>query len=87
MCRAENGVLSPFGGMEISGNIAEKRKIMLPKDPLMLLSYVNMKLRDNYGSLDRLCEELDVNEQEITDSLASVGYHYNKERNQFVSQG
>ncbi len=60
---------------------------MLPKDPLMLLSYVNMKLRDNYGSLDRLCEELDVNEQEITDSLASVGYHYNKERNQFVSQG
>jgi len=60
---------------------------MLPKDPLMLLSYINMKLRDNYGSLDRLCEELDVNEQEITDSLASVGYHYNKERNQFVSQG
>ena len=60
---------------------------MLPKDPLMLLSYVNMKVRDNYGSLDRLCEELDVNEQEITDSLASVGYHYNKERNQFVSQG
>ncbi len=57
------------------------------KEPLMLLSYVNMKLRDNYGSLDRLCEELDVNEQEITDSLASVGYHYNKERNQFVSQG
>lgn len=60
---------------------------MLPKDPIMLLSYVNMKLRDYYGSLDGLCEELDVNEQEITDSLASVGYHYNKERNQFVSQG
>ena len=60
---------------------------MLPKDPIMLLSYVNMKLRDYYGSLDGLCEELDVNEQEITDSLASVGYDYNKERNQFVSQG
>ena len=60
---------------------------MLPKDPLMLLSYVNMKLRDNYGSLDRLCEELDVNEQEITDSLAYVGYHDNNERLHFVSQG
>lgn len=59
---------------------------MLPKDPIMLLSYVNMKLRDYYGSLEGLCEELDVNEQEITDSLASAGYHYNKERNQFVSQ-
>lgn len=57
---------------------------MLPKDPIMLLSYVNMKLRDYYGSLKMFCDELEVNEQEIADSLASVGYHYDEERNQFV---
>ncbi len=57
---------------------------MLPKDPIMLLSYVNTKLRDYYGSLKQFCEELGVKEQEIVDSLASVGYHYDEERNQFV---
>ena len=38
---------------------------MLPKDPIMLLSFVNMKLRDFYGSLDVMCEELDADRQEI----------------------
>ena len=56
----------------------------LPKDPVMLLSFVNLKLRDYYSSLDALCEDLDVEEKEITDKLASIDYHYDKERNQFV---
>ena len=57
---------------------------MLPKDPVMLLSYVNMKLRDFYGSLDAFCEEPDVDKQEITEKLAAIGYRYDEERNQFV---
>lgn len=57
---------------------------MLPSDPMMLLSVVNMKLRDAYASLDALCDDLDVSEEEIVNRLAEVGYAYSKERNQFV---
>lgn len=57
---------------------------MLPKDPAMLFSYVNLKLRDYYKDLQSLCDDLDVSEQEITDKLASIDYHYDKEKNQFV---
>lgn len=57
---------------------------MIPQDPVMLLSFINLKLRDYYGSLEQLCDDLGVNEQEIRDKLASIDYHYNEERNQFV---
>lgn len=56
----------------------------MPKDPNMLLSVVNMKLRDFYGSLDALCEEMDADRQELTEKLAAAGYRYDEERNQFV---
>ncbi len=57
---------------------------MLPEDPMMLLSYVNLKLRDFYDSLDSFCDDMDVSETEITDKLASIDYHYDKEKNRFV---
>lgn len=57
---------------------------MIPKDPVMLLSYVNLKLRDYYDSLNYMCEELDISKEDITSSLAAIGYHYHEERNQFV---
>lgn len=57
---------------------------MIPKDPVMLLSYVNLKLRDYYKTLQDLCEDLDIREEEITEKLASIDYHYDKEKNQFV---
>lgn len=57
---------------------------MIPNDPVMLLSFVNLKLRDYYGSLDALCEDLDVDKEEIVSKLAGIDYHYNCERNQFV---
>ena len=57
---------------------------MIPQDPVMLLSFINLKLLDYYGSLEQLCDDLDVKEQEIRDKLASIDYHYNEERNQFV---
>lgn len=57
---------------------------MFPKDPVMLLSFVNMKLRDFYSSLDAMCEDMDVEKEEIVSKLASIGYEYDKERNSFV---
>ena len=57
---------------------------MLPNDPIMLLSFVNMKLRDQYASLDALCEDMDVDKAQIIAKLAEVGYEYSEERNQFI---
>ncbi|MCM1064783.1 MAG: DUF4250 domain-containing protein [Eubacterium sp.] len=57
---------------------------MIPKDPVMLLSFVNLKLRDFYGSLEALCEDLDVDRRELTEKLAFIDYHYDEEKNQFV---
>ena len=57
---------------------------MIPKDPAMLLSFVNLKLRDFYGSLDALCEDLDVEKEEILRRLSEIQYRYDEEKNQFV---
>ena len=56
----------------------------LPQDPYMLLSVVNMKLRDRYSSLDSLCADLDYHRQEIESVLATIDYHYDPEQNAFV---
>lgn len=56
----------------------------MPQDPVMLLSFVNMKLRDFYADLDALCEDLDADRAEITEKLAGIGYHYDTKRNQFI---
>ena len=45
----------------------------LPKDPMMLFSVINMKLRDCYSSLDELCEDMDVNKDELVNQLKAVG--------------
>lgn len=57
---------------------------MIPKDPVMLLSFINLKLRDFYSSFEALCDDLDVDGREIEEKLASIDYHYNSEKNQFV---
>lgn len=57
---------------------------MIPKDPVMLLSFVNLKLRDYYNNLDALCEDLDVDRRDISEKLASINYHYDEGKNQFV---
>ena len=56
---------------------------MIPKDPVMLLSYVNTQLRDHYSSLDDLCRSLDLDPQQIISSLAAIQYQYDADRNQF----
>ncbi len=55
----------------------------LPKDPMMLFSLINMKLRDFYPSLDALCEDLNVNKSDIVNRLKEVGFEYNQEQNKF----
>ena len=55
----------------------------IPKDPVMLLSFLNTQLRDNYDSLESFCKDFEVDEDSIQKSLAAIDYHYNSEINQF----
>ncbi len=57
---------------------------MIPKDPAMLLSFINLKLRDYGQDLESLCEDLGIAQEELTEKLGSIDYHYSRERNQFV---
>ncbi len=50
----------------------------------MLLSVINLKLRDNYSSFDDLCDDMDEDKNEIMDKLKSSGYTYNPDTNQFI---
>ncbi|MBD5235731.1 MAG: DUF4250 domain-containing protein [Barnesiella sp.] len=56
----------------------------IPRDPAMLLSFVNMKLRDFYPSLEALCDDLDVDADDLKERLAAIDYHYDAEQNKFV---
>ena len=55
-----------------------------PKDPAMLLSYINTQLRDNYPSMDELCKALDADREEIDEKLASIDYEYDPAANRYV---
>ena len=57
---------------------------MIPQDPVMLLSFMNLKLRDYYGSLEMLCDDLDVSRTDVEEKLKSIGYSYDSDRNQFI---
>ncbi len=56
----------------------------LPKDPAMLLSFVNMKLRDAYDDLDSMCDDLQIDRDEIVKKLAGIDYEYDAASNSFV---
>lgn len=55
----------------------------LPKDPMMLMSVINMKLRDFYPDLDALCDDLGIDREELEKTLSAAGFEYNKEYNRF----
>lgn len=57
---------------------------MIPKDPVILLSFINTKLRDHYTDLEALCEDLSLSSGELRQTLGEIGYHYQKSRNQFL---
>lgn len=57
---------------------------MIPTDPIMLLSFLNMKLRDFYPSLAALCEDLDLDEAEIREKMHMINYEYSEAKNRFL---
>ncbi len=56
----------------------------IPKDPVMLMSYINTQLRDNYASLTELTKSLGIDEKEITEKLASINMKYDEKLNKFI---
>ena len=54
-----------------------------PKDPMMLLSWVNMKLRDFYPSLEDLCSDMEINLEGLVKKLSEAGFEYNRDLNKF----
>lgn len=56
----------------------------IPKDPVMLLSFINTQLRDYYSSLDDLCSSLNIEKQNLETSLQKIDYFYESEHNQFL---
>ena len=58
----------------------------LPKDPFMLLSYINTQLRDNFSSLSELAASLGENEEQISKTLAGAGFIYDEGLNRFVTK-
>ena len=57
---------------------------MIPKDPVILLSYVNTQLRDYYESLEALCSCRGMKKKELLEKLDSIVYHYDERTNQFI---
>ena len=72
--------------MRRTKRVREGRTTMyLPTDPEILLSVINTKLRDYYGSLSDLCDAEDIDEEELTGRLSDAGYSYDREQNRFRS--
>ncbi len=55
----------------------------LPRDPFILLSYINTKLRDDYSDLDSLCADLQIDRSELEKTLGEAGFEYMPQINQF----
>lgn len=56
---------------------------MLPQDPAMLMSFVNMKLRDEFSSLEDLCACYGISPEELKTKLAAFGFDWTPAINQF----
>ncbi|CUX50374.1 DUF4250 domain-containing protein [Clostridium sp. C105KSO13] len=56
----------------------------LPKDPVILLSVINTRLRDYYKTLDELCEDIKISPAEVKEKLKTIDYEYDAVQNQFV---
>ena len=59
---------------------------MIPSDPYILLSFINMKLRDEYPDLADLCNSLDIDEKALKEKLGMIDYEYDRAINAFISR-
>lgn len=74
-----------------SGLLMKKTRVLnvslkmerFPNDPVMLMSYVNTKLRDYYSSLDALCDDMNVDRDILETRLSEAGFEYNPQTNRF----
>lgn len=57
--------------------------MQLPDNPVMLMSVINMKLRDFYAGLDELCADMNISKDELCGKLETAGFEYNEEQNKF----
>ncbi|HBB72599.1 MAG TPA: DUF4250 domain-containing protein [Ruminococcus sp.] len=55
----------------------------IPNDPVILLSYINTKLRDDFSDIEELCKSLCIEQRSLEEKLSSIGYSYSRETNQF----
>ena len=56
---------------------------MIPKDPMILLSWVNTRLRDQYPDLDTLCEEEELDRAALEETLSAAGFSYDPAQRRF----
>lgn len=56
----------------------------IPNDPMILLSFINTNLRDNYANLDLLCDDLNLNKDDLISKLNGIDYHYDESLNRFL---
>ena len=59
------------------------RESILKMDPHMLVSILNLKLRDYYSSLDMFCDDINIDRIELESKLNKSGYFYESNLNQF----
>lgn len=78
--------------VKINNDSHEKKRLVvkndegernMPNDPVMLLSFVNMKLRDCYKDIESLCSDYHVTVEELSDKLKVIDYHYDRKTNQY----
>lgn len=55
----------------------------IPKDPMILLSFINTKLRDEYRSLEEFCKEHNLDVEALKKKLEEIGFEYNAKLKQF----
>lgn len=55
----------------------------MPNDPFILFSYINTKLRDEYSSLEELCQAENMNIAELKNKLSAAGFEYNETLRKF----
>lgn len=76
-----------YDSLRLSGKhfpFEKKGAVMdIPKDPFILLSFINLKLRDEYNSLEDLCLDLQLNKEELCQKLQAAGFEYHESQKQF----